>query len=269
MSYDLIERSGSESEPYELYKFTQGENSWFFTNARSQISYAADIYEPVSIKRSEITQTQEINKSSLKIQMSIYNPYVEQFKSSPSPVVNSLKIYRGHSGDSDVFVIWFGRHINTKFSESLAELELESIFTSLRRPCLRFRYQRNCPHDLYGVGCKVVKADYVEFENVTTVNGTDINIYGLGSNGDGYYSGGFANLNNDGVIQSRFILTHVGDDIVLDLPFVGLLAGMELSLYPGCDRTTETCNSKFSNILNFGGQPYYPEKNPFTGEEIF
>lgn len=44
--------------------------------------------------------------------------------------------------------------------------------------------------------------------------------------------------------------------------------GTKLSLYAGCDKLNTTCNQKFSNILNFGGFPFIPNDNPFTGTII-
>lgn len=268
MSYNLIETSAGDSEPYELYKFTQGDTNWFFTGSERAITFLGDVYSPTPIKRSAIEQTQEINKSSLKVEMSIYNEYIEQFKSAPSQMINTLTIFRGHVGDSDTLSIWFGRHVNTKFSESRADLELESIFTSLRRPCLRFRYQRNCPHDLYGEGCGVNKEDFLSLEPISVISGVTLEFEDL-AKPDNYYSGGIAKIEIAGIIYRRFIIQQIGNIVTLDLPFSNISLDMEVGLYAGCDRTTNTCNDKFDNILNFGGQPYYPEKNPFIGEDIF
>jgi hypothetical protein len=41
-----------------------------------------------------------------------------------------------------------------------------------------------------------------------------------------------------------------------------------VKIYPGCDRTKETCNDKFSNILNYGGFAWIPAKSPFDGSSI-
>jgi uncharacterized phage protein (TIGR02218 family) len=42
------------------------------------------------------------------------------------------------------------------------------------------------------------------------------------------------------------------------LPVADLLEAAEsLTLYPGCDKTAATCLSKFSNIINFQGEPHF------------
>jgi hypothetical protein len=51
--------------------------------------------------------------------------------------------------------------------------------------------------------------------------------------------------------------------------FDGIAVGQAVTLYPGCDHTTTTCDGKFSNLNNYGGFPHIPTKNPFGGSPIF
>jgi uncharacterized phage protein (TIGR02218 family) len=37
-----------------------------------------------------------------------------------------------------------------------------------------------------------------------------------------------------------------------------LTVGMNLTLYPGCDKTLATCKAKFNNVINFQGEPWIP-----------
>lgn len=278
MSYNLIEVSQGLSEPFELYKFTRDNVVWAYTNCEEAIVYGVDFhgapltYLAIPIKRGEIEQNQEINKSPLKITMSIFADYLEQYKSSPPTSVTTLTVYRGHFNDSDVSVVWLGRHVNTKFSETTAELELESVFTSLRRPCLRFRYQRTCPHDLYGEGCKADLEDFVvENLELNTISGTDLTFGNLNDGRDiGYFVGGYLVWEDANYIPTRrFIISQDSLTLRLNLPIAGIGIGDSVKVYPGCNRTLDHCNSKFNNLANYGGQPYYPEKNPFAGEPIF
>jgi uncharacterized phage protein (TIGR02218 family) len=34
-------------------------------------------------------------------------------------------------------------------------------------------------------------------------------------------------------------------------------AGDGVTLYPGCDKTIDTCKNKFNNNLNFQGEPHF------------
>lgn len=269
MSYNAIEISKHSSHIYELYKFTRNNTSWYYTSSDEDITYLGHTYISLPINRSNIEQSPESNRNPITVTLPMDVNIIREFIASPPTVVTTLTIYRGHVGDSDVLAIWVGRLVNIKFTEQQADLRIESVFSSLKRPCLRFRYQRNCPHDLYGQGCKVVKETFEVPTVVTVVDSTSFTSAEAALKPDGYYNGGYISWNNGGSETHRFILSHVGSLLVYDLPFASLTSGQTLSIFPGCDRTLNTCNSKFSNSDNFGGQPFYPEKNPFTGDMIF
>ena len=41
-----------------------------------------------------------------------------------------------------------------------------------------------------------------------------------------------------------------------------------IDMAPGCDLRRDTCAAKFGNLLNFGGFPDIPGRNPFGGTSI-
>jgi hypothetical protein len=41
-----------------------------------------------------------------------------------------------------------------------------------------------------------------------------------------------------------------------------------VNLYPGCNKSMDHCINRFDNILNYGGFPWIPGKNPFGGTSI-
>lgn len=64
------------------------------------------------------------------------------------------------------------------------------------------------------------------------------------------------------------IVGHAGANLTLMAPLPGLAAGMSAKLYAGCDRSLSVCGSRFDNVVNFGGFPWIPLKNPFSGDAI-
>jgi uncharacterized phage protein (TIGR02218 family) len=48
-----------------------------------------------------------------------------------------------------------------------------------------------------------------------------------------------------------------GMTLIAPMPFA-VAAGDAFTAYPGCDKQMATCSSKFSNLINFGGQPFIP-----------
>ena len=45
--------------------------------------------------------------------------------------------------------------------------------------------------------------------------------------------------------------------LVLPMPYT-IAVGNTYSLIAGCDKTFPTCRDRFSNVLNFRGEPYLP-----------
>jgi hypothetical protein len=71
------------------------------------------------------------------------------------------------------------------------------------------------------------------------------------------------------MVERRMILTHTGSDItIMGLP-VDMRVGDTIFAFPGCDRTVDTCVGKFDNLVNMGGFPHSPGRNPFDGNPVF
>ena len=85
----------------------------------------------------------------------------------------------------------------------------------------------------------------------------------IGANGeaDGFYDGGFVFFSS--INDYRLILSHVGNDLTLLLPFPSDAAGETVRIFAGCDHTIATCKTKFDNVLNYGGFAFVPILNPF------
>jgi len=66
----------------------------------------------------------------------------------------------------------------------------------------------------------------------------------------------------------RSIVAHSGANLTLTRPVPEFAVGSQIRLYPGCDHTKGTCNTKFNNLDNFGGFPWIPIRNPFDGNSI-
>jgi hypothetical protein len=129
----------------------------------------------------------------------------------------------------------------------------------------------------------VDKAAYAVPGSVSAVNAarTVITIPEAAAHPNGYFLGGLLAL-ADGTM--RFISAHSGSSITLASPapvlaqYVGATGdgksyglwygGADLMLYPGCGRNRETCQGRFGNILNFGGWPWIPSRNPFDGRSL-
>ncbi len=272
MSYDQREISVFEAFPVELYLFARGAQYWRYTSADEDKVVDGVTYESVQIRRGKFEQNQEMSRSNLSLNMDKGITFLNQFRGSPPTDIVQLTIQRYHEGDAgpdNITVPWVGRVVNVKFLEREAEVRLEPVFTSLRRPTLRRMYQTTCPHVLYGKACGKSSADFRTDATLTGVSGRDLMSPVYGTKPDGYFAGGYADWEIAGVLERRFIVNHVGPTITLNLPFAGIPANATVRTYPGCDHTLNTCKNKFANVPNYGGQPFYPRKNPMSGTPIF
>lgn len=97
---------------------------------------------------------------------------------------------------------------------------------------------------------------YFATEDTNSTPLTDHFLAGMMKNSDGYY---------------RFITSNSGTGITFNYPYEAAIAnGDDVTLYPGCQKRFITdCTTKFSNGINYGGDPYRPTNDgPFTGRSI-
>lgn len=285
MTYLSRELSVQDGQPVELYIFAQGNTVWRYTTGVAPMTVDGNEFEPAVIVRSDVSQTGEMNREGITLTMPRTHEFASQFLgyAPDRPVIVTLMRVHSTDGDLQTIVYWKGRITACRAGGSEVILECESVFTSLRRPGLRARYQRTCRHSLYGPGCGL---DPEAFAVTAQVFGLSANHVGLtvpaaGAYSDGYFTGGMVR-GPDGVL--RFLVNHVGSMVTLARPLESLTdawaatgyglaygfryGGLVVELYPGCDLARTTCSSKFGNLNRYGGFPYIPIRNPFDGSSI-
>ena len=266
MTYDLTEKSAWDGTPVEFYEFRLGSAVWRYTSADQPITYDGWEYSSQSIERTKIEQGNEINRVNIKITVPRNNTVANLFLAQPPGGIVSVTVRRYHrsDGDEEVKTIFPGRIIGVSWSGSHAEMECESVWSSLKANGLRRHYNIGCPYTLYGTGCLVNQLTFMTQDNVTTISGSSIDVPAADAHDDGYYRGGAVLwYGPHGAANVRWILDHTDETLELSAPIPGLAVGSMVEIYPGCDHTTSTCINRFDNIINFGGFPYLPTDNPF------
>lgn len=266
MSYIEVETSTASGLPIELYEFSRGGvQYWRFNNTDSDYVRGGLTYKTMQVERGKIQQTSDPDKNDLTLTFPRSLQFaVSMLRHSPEEVT-TLTIYRGHIGDDDFITYWKGRILAVTASGNEIEMNLESIFTSMQRYGLRARFEFGCRHALYGPACGVSEVDYKFIGRVANLSGLEMDIYGANAQPDGWYTGGVLHWGGHGL---RMISSHVGNRIAINRPFSELRNGVTINLYPGCDRSVETCIHKFNNVANFGGFPWIPSRNPFDGSFV-
>lgn len=260
----------------ELYRFNE-QNSfsvWNFTSGNEPVDYDAgegvETYEPVSIQRSTISTKNELAKSNIDVQISLTNPIAIRWLQDNGEKLVSLTIFeREKSGTFNV--VWKGRLASIQPGMTEVTFKMESIFTSLRRPGLRARYQKSCRYPLYGRGCKLDAEDFATAATVVAATNRTFTITEAALQPDGYFVGGMLRA-PDGTLS--YVIEHVGTAVTVQrLSYAlaeAIVGGFPFAstLYPGCNHSRQVCNDKFDNVLNYGGFDFIPDKNPMDGGSI-
>lgn len=270
MTYDARETGLQTGQPVELYEFRHGTTLYRYTSADTDQVFDSATYAAAPMSRNAIEATHEMARGALKIDCARTLPLLDLFMPLPPGDVITVTVRRFHRGDAESAVIWMGRVLNVSWDGLRANIHCESIYTSIKRPGLRRMYQKQCPHVLYSANCGVNRAAYKVTRTVQSIAGLAITFDDMGSFAAGRFAGGYVEWSGGGAnVERRAIRDHSGGVITVNFQPVGLSVGATVDIYPGCDHTTATCNSKFDNVLNYGGMPYIPGKNPFDGTPIF
>lgn len=287
MTYASIEASVAEGRPYFLYQFVEGDQVWRFTSRASAWTSAGSggteiTWEPAAVAHGDVVQTSEIERGRLELTWPLSHPFARRFL---APLGNSpvtLTIFRGHEQVlGETVAHWKGRVVGAEVEGQRILLQAESIFSTLRRTGVRAKYQRLCRHALYGRGCGLDLALYWLTGRVTAIsaNALSATIPEASAQPDGWYRGGVLRFG----VQLGFITGHAGAVLTLSRPMPELATAFAtpeidpdtsepmpllVDIAPGCDLRVTTCAAKFDNLLNFGGFPEIPGRNPLGGGSI-
>jgi uncharacterized phage protein (TIGR02218 family) len=277
------ETSTQDGRPAYLIKFFRTGKAWTYTNTEQVITMAAEVYTPIPFSISAIVQTGDAKAESLDVTIPSsceLGQYLEQFAPSSPIYVTLRRLHMEEAGAdftppallTDAPVTWAGELVSTSRPVLGAKiLRCNTLSLSLTRGGLRLTWQRPCTHALYGRGCLVDKSLFaVPLSAITVVNGSTIEAAELALHPSGYFSGGFIEWFSEPGVQERIgIEGHSLNSALLYGSTNRMNLGSGFVAYPGCDRTAAQCESRYSNILNYGGVNHLQGRNPFDGNPVF
>lgn len=254
----------------DLFRIVMGDDVWTVTSADERQVYNDEVYTPLAMGRTNVEQKNSLARANLDVRIPLGHELAQRQMTSISEVPVSLTLFVDDG--TDVAVQWKGLLASIKPDDAALTLTFESIFTSLKRPGLRARYQRSCRHAVYYGRCGLDRADFAVAATLSAISGDTMTVPAASGQTDGYYMGGMIEA-ADGTLA--FITGHAGTTITVQrvpyafaLQFANEGAGSAVTLYPGCDRSRETCKSRFNNLVNYGGFDFIPKKNPMGGGAI-
>lgn len=286
MTYGTTESSRYLGEPVNLYLFRYGDQAaqiYAYTDAEEPIVLEGEgiTYIPLPIDRGKIVASGSLDKATMTVSTPADSALAKLYLVYPPSGVTTLLMRQGHLTDPDAEfpVVWTGRVLSCTRKGSKAEFTCEPVTTQLRRNGLRRRYQFGCPHALYGPECRASKSAATTVVTVVTVSGTRVTLSPNWSDRAEKHAGGIAEWQLDDLSTEMRTIKRVengGTVLLLSGPTRGLVAGMEIKAILGCNHKAGIaaqqdgdCGPLHDNILNFGGMPFIPLKNPISMTNMY
>jgi uncharacterized phage protein (TIGR02218 family) len=272
MPFAPIETSPEDANVIELYTFTFGAVTDRFTSFNREVTFDGFTWLPTQIAHSAVQASVEDAINELKITVPQDNVIAQQYIANVPGRIGSVRVERGHFDDpaEETVLLFDGFIAQVQFDgEITATMTCKPATNVFKRSGPRFTYQGICNHVLYDARCKVLRTgdpagEFTFTGTVIGVSGNDIDVSGVSGNGADWAVGGFVKAPAGGDDDARLVLAQSGDTLTLLLPFSIPVIATSVDVLAGCTHDLAICESKFDNVINYGGFPYVPRKNPFN-----
>lgn len=258
----------------EIYKVAYEFNRWQYTSGDEDLYIQPDTYRAVPISRSNVELSSDETGASFTVSFPLDTEFLELFRvSPPSGLVTLLCEKFDVQLNQSTEIVFKGRIVNVAWAEDHAEVTCESSSQAIRRMGLRRHYQYGCPHMLFGGECRVDREQFVTVGTATNLTSVGFEVIEAIGKDDGYFAGGYVEYFHSELQTTERIavaesVKSTGQITLFSFP-IGLTPGAEVRLYAGCDRTLQTCATRFNNAENYGGMPFIPTKDPFSGDPLY
>lgn len=278
MTFLTLENSNYDGQPVLLYEFTRGPTALFGYAAADRDIVANNGTHDVTYKATAISNSGQTQKGTavtdvFEVTCPASIEVVQWYRYTPPSDTIYLAVRRFHYGDTQSVIVWIGQVVTVEeSSDGVAVLKCQQVSITLKRGGLRMTWQRNCIHALYDQNCRVDKSLYAVSATVTAVAfARQIAVTPTPDN-SWYWNGGIIEFDAPGltgVKERRLIETVIANNVYPYGQMDGYSVGQSVTLYPGCKRTGEWCNSFFHNVDNYGGFEFLPNRSPFSGDSVF
>lgn len=250
-----------------------------FTSHNANLNYGGNLYQAIPIKRSAIQYHTDLQVDKVEVEMGIVGISVGLKQYSIPQIIrydflrdSKIEIYAVNWDTLIDAVLLFEGNVTGTISYNQGTLSINcgSILDRLKDNFPKFIFSEFCQHQLYNQYCGVNKASYKE-QSTVGASSTQLLIYSsifaFSAHAEGYWGKGeikFTGGNNQGL--SRTVRKHYDGYVKILVPFSEPIeVGDEFEVWPGCDKSGATCNSKFGNYTNFFGFEYIPRPETMYG----
>ncbi|AGG89937.1 phage BR0599 family protein [Rhodanobacter denitrificans] len=255
----------------EFYDFARGVEHYRYTTDNAPLVYNGQTYTYGNIKRSGLNESGDLARAVLDLSVPITLPLLDLYRGASPMQEIAITLYRKRKSDGVVETRWVGVIGGVEWSTHKAIIHGLPPLASLQGQGLTRNWQKGCPLTTYSTGlgqCNVDRETMRVNATVTGASGSTVTAAEWAAKADGWFSGGYLEWSVAGVVERRAIVSHVGSTLTLLLPLRAPV-GTVVASYPGDDHSLTTCANKFHNDINYGGDPFIPEKNPMGADPIY
>lgn len=270
-TFDEDESGLDTGQPIELFRFSGAVTSYTYTSGNRQMSFRSpyasisETYKPIPFQRTEIVLGDVTEKNELTVSIpkniSLIDDYV--FNIAPCDDLN-IEIFRQNGPDGDYRMVFYGSVAAFSLQENKATVTCPSLFSNyLGTEFPNIYFQAPCNHILYDGGCGADCEDFKIVGTVLTITSDDrttITVLEAADQVDQWLTPGEIVTDT----ERRLIVSHVGATLMINYPFRDLVVGQTVTLYAGCNHTSDHCVNKFDRGDSFLGFEYIPYINPFV-----
>jgi uncharacterized phage protein (TIGR02218 family) len=151
---------------------------------------------------------------------------------------------------------WLGE---VKLGKSRFVAEVRGLMQNLAQGIGQL-YSASCRAKLGDARCGIDIADFTVTGSLTSVTNNQVFKDSTRTEDSGWFSGGkltFTSGNNNGLSMEIKEFRNKEVTLVFAMPY-DVEVGDTYSMYAGCDKTFDTCITKFTNAMNFRGEPHVP-----------
>ncbi|MDP3650528.1 MAG: DUF2163 domain-containing protein [Rhodoferax sp.] len=152
-----------------------------------------------------------------------------------------------------------GRFADVDFGRSAMAVRVNSAAEDLSVQLPRNTYSPTCGRTLYAAGCDVSRAANTVTATVGAGSTSSKIICALSGAATWWDQGGMQFTSGALLGTRRTVKNYASGVLALFSPLAASPAvGDTFEVYPGCDKTLETCEAKFNNRAKFRGCPFIP-----------
>lgn len=264
---------GAETRPAYLYHFVHGATHYYLTNYDLDIATTGSIAQTWTsgqVAHEMGEGSAELSQRQATVALGILDAEFRRYFLTAPPQRATVEIYRLNSGAlpgpldfaANAFMEFSGVALGPSFNDAAIAITFASELAQEDKAILRFNYQPQCNHVIYGKGCFVDKTAHAITKTVSVANRAnryiDVPVTTVPNASGGTtpvtaqsFEGGYllevATGNLVGIVSSTLL---GGGMVRLFLQWfpVTMAAAVSVTLYKGCRHTKAGCADDFGNL---------------------